>query len=802
MPYLLIENFEQGLDTRKTVFTAPPGSLRRLVNGHITRGKEIEKRKAFATYASLPADTFGLHSTRGELFVFGSAAAPTMPPTVQYQQLVPVGGSASMVRVWATENFAGGVYAVAEFDNGAVHHYYDGVLVADWETLAAGLADAETVAAALALRLDEDTAAQVELVGSRVLLTAREAGTPFTLSASVTGSGAISTSTLQASAVAVPEVRAQGSFTIVSGTPGAGTNRIVSLLVDGVDLIGSPLDFDTDTDTTAAAIVTRVNGFTSGYTASAVGSVVTVTVPPGFGASGNGRVVSVAVGGDVLAGSISNTAGGADPVAAVAQISEISVDTFDAAALYSVVLNGDAYITLGTYSAMPRTVKTVKQKMYAVVRSLMYFSGFAGTPPVADPTQWINDSATPEVRATASFTITGGTVSAGVNFVDAVRVDGVNTLSGDVDFDTDASTTATAVALAINSGTSGYTAAAVGAVVTLSAPEGDGASANGRVLTVDVAGTVTVGSITNFASGVDEIPPDVFGAGFIDTSTQNGGAQELVGLGIYQDKVAAFSRRTVQLWNVDPDPDLNSIYQVLINVGTVAPETIVEYGDIDIFFLSESGIRSLRARDSSNLANADDVGVAVDTDLIASIEGLTPLQVRDARAVIEPAEGRYLMAVGSRVYVFSNFPGGRVAAWSTYELQGDVSAWAVGSFRLFARIGDTVHLYGGLSGAEYDDSAIVVELPFLDASNPAGMKQFMGFDIGAIGQWSIEMALEPNDTDSWEAVGIVAGSTYGSTQRHSMEGQSTHVAMRFTCTDASKAVLGNAIIHYNDIGAD
>src|SRR5690554_4728353 len=105
MPYLLIENFEQGLDTRKTVFTAPPGSLRRLVNGHITRGKEIEKRKAFATYASLPADTFGLHSTRGELFVFGSNAAPAMPPTVQYQQLVPTGGSASLVHVWSTENF-------------------------------------------------------------------------------------------------------------------------------------------------------------------------------------------------------------------------------------------------------------------------------------------------------------------------------------------------------------------------------------------------------------------------------------------------------------------------------------------------------------------------------------------------------------------------------------------------------------------------------------------------------------------------------------------------------------------------
>lgn len=801
MPYLLIENFEKGLDTRKTVFTAPPGSLRKLVNGQITRGKEIEKRKAFAAYATLPAGTFGLHSAKGELFVFGQQATPAgMPVTVRYQQLVPVSGTAAMVRLWAAENFAGRVYAIAEFDDGAVHHYYDGTLVSDWETLVSGLASADTVASALALRLDEDTDVSIDVVGTRLVLTGPAGGT-FALSATASGAGTVSTSLLQAAIPAAAEVKATCAFTITGGTPGAGTNRITGITVAGADLIGGPLDFDTDAATTAAAVATRINSYVSGYSAIAVGATVTITVPTGLGASGNGRVLSVTAGGDVTVGAISNTSGGADPTIALPQISDVDVTGFSAASLYTVTLNGADYTVLGGYSAMPLTIRAVKQKMYAVTGSLMYFSGFAGTPPAPDPTKWVNDTTTPEVRATGSFAITGGGAGSS-NRIDAVRVTGVNILSGAVGYDTSTSVTAAAVALSVNSGTSGYTAESSGSTVTISAPEGDGDEANGRVLTVDTAGSVTVGSITNFAGGVDAIPPNVFGAGFIDMSTQYSGAEDLIGIGAYQDKVAALTRRTVQLWNVDPDPDLNSLYQVLLNVGTVAPDTIVEYGDIDLFFLSESGTRSLRARDSSNLANAEDVGVSIDSELVPYMEGLSPRQVRDARAVIEPVEGRYLLAVGSRVYVFSNFPGGRVAAWSTYEMPGDVAAWAVGNFRLYARIGDQVYLYGGLTGDEYDTDTIQVELPLLDANNPAGLKQLQGLDVGAIGQWTIEMAIEPNDPDNWEVVGTINGSTYGSVQQHSMQGQSTHVALRLTSADAQRAVLGNVVIHYRDVGSD
>lgn len=55
MSYYLIDNFASGLDLRRSVEVAPPGSLRRLENAFINEGGEIEKRKAFLKHDVLTA---------------------------------------------------------------------------------------------------------------------------------------------------------------------------------------------------------------------------------------------------------------------------------------------------------------------------------------------------------------------------------------------------------------------------------------------------------------------------------------------------------------------------------------------------------------------------------------------------------------------------------------------------------------------------------------------------------------------------------------------------------------------------
>jgi hypothetical protein len=112
-----------------------------------------------------------------------------------------------------------------------------------------------------------------------------------------------------------------------------------------------------------------------------------------------------------------------------------------------------------------------------------------------------------EVLATGTFTITGGTSSPGVNKVNAVMVNGVDVLGAAVDWVTSHADTATAVAAQITSfaSTPNYTAAAVGAVVTITAVAGSGATPNGFVVSPTVAGDVTVGSITNMSGGVTAV---------------------------------------------------------------------------------------------------------------------------------------------------------------------------------------------------------------------------------------------------------------------------------------------------------
>ena len=57
MPYILVDDFRGGLDTRRldglilALFVT-------LKNAHITRGGEIEKRQAFVSLATLPTNTF------------------------------------------------------------------------------------------------------------------------------------------------------------------------------------------------------------------------------------------------------------------------------------------------------------------------------------------------------------------------------------------------------------------------------------------------------------------------------------------------------------------------------------------------------------------------------------------------------------------------------------------------------------------------------------------------------------------------------------------------------------------------
>ena len=161
MAYIFVEDFKLGMDTRKARVAGTPGSLWDLKNGLINRGGEIEGRKSLVSTYTLPAGTFGCHSLASELFVFGSGADPGVPVGTIYQQLAHSDGSTAMSRLLRAENFDGKIYAIAEFEDDSVFHYFNGQRITSWDGIAVSVIDNESVARSLSLLVDRSISPRV-----------------------------------------------------------------------------------------------------------------------------------------------------------------------------------------------------------------------------------------------------------------------------------------------------------------------------------------------------------------------------------------------------------------------------------------------------------------------------------------------------------------------------------------------------------------------------------------------------------------------------------------------------------------
>lgn len=116
-------------------------------------------------------------------------------------------------------------------------------------------------------------------------------------------------------------------------------------------------------------------------------------------------------------------------------------------------------------------------------------------------------AATAEVRAHGTFTIIGGSAAPG-DAISQIKADTLDLLGGTVvPFVLDFASTALACTLVINAGTSvhGYSATNTGAEVDIQAAVGTGSAPNTIVLSVVVAGAMTVGSVSGFTGGVDAV---------------------------------------------------------------------------------------------------------------------------------------------------------------------------------------------------------------------------------------------------------------------------------------------------------
>lgn len=452
-------------------------------------------------------------------------------------------------------------------------------------------------------------------------------------------------------------------------------------------------------------------------------------------------------------------------------------------------------------------------------------------------------------HARASFTVKGGIpavldgqgeVLFEASEISALKVNGVEIITEPIKWEESNTYTAELIAQAVNDFDSspGYKATAAGPTVSIIAVD-KGTDANGQTVTYELDNGFSVspaqGTELDGGAGSDDTShpggfvktigskmyslsgPNVHfsgvadatswdtetvGAGFIDISAENSASDELTALDRYQNNVAVFAEGATQIWYVDPDPELNRWVQTLNNTGTSYPNSVTQFGDSDLFYLDESGLRSLRARDSSGAASTNDIGVPVDNLITERLALLTETERSRIGTIIEPDSGRFWLAMKDQIFIFSYFAGAKVSAWSTYDsvdkygLNFDIDDLLVFGKRVYLRGGNTIYVYGGIStGREYDETVAEAHLPFLDANQPTKRKEFTALDAAAQGTWEVAISANLDDESVEDPVCTLTSTTYPHDSVPA-SGEATHLSPRFRSKGVGPHILSSVVVHY------
>lgn len=237
--------------------------------------------------------------------------------------------------------------------------------------------------------------------------------------------------------------------------------------------------------------------------------------------------------------------------------------------------------------------------------------------------------------------------------------------------------------------------------------------------------------------------PNATGNGYVDVSDNTATAAELKALAPYQGKMGVLGRNTSQIWAVDPDPANYLLTQDLINIGTVGKLTPKSLGDLDIYFLSDSGFRSIRVRDASNNAIITDAGSPIDKTVQDVLISMTSAEKDDCCGAVEPNANRYMCWVDDKMYVLSDFRESKILAWSTYTLPATPEKFEVSQGLVYFRSENKIYVYGGLDGVTYDSTVASWSTFWMDGKNPSTRKSTYAIDAAFTGAWTITFGMDP-----------------------------------------------------------
>lgn len=227
-------------------------------------------------------------------------------------------------------------------------------------------------------------------------------------------------------------------------------------------------------------------------------------------------------------------------------------------------------------------------------------------------------------------------------------------------------------------------------------------------------------------------------AGFLPVGLQSAGDTTPTALGQFETYLAAFFEDAMQTWVIGADPSAHALYKS-VNIGT---EYRRAHGNManDVFFLTQSGFRSLSTANSVGTIQDLDVGSPIDTLLKTEMtEAISPL------TVFWRGGGMMMCFIGDRAYVYSVSRAAKVSAWSIWRFQFNIEAVAEVNGVLYLRSGDLLY---ALSEDVYTDNGIQIEvnieLPYMDCKRPGVIKQFYGCDAVITGTAQLAHRYDPS----------------------------------------------------------
>jgi hypothetical protein len=118
---------KDGINRLRTKGGARADSLYDLLNGYVTESKTVKVRPGTLRVAVLPPETKGLVSFAGALHVFASQQVEVPAGYILHLLVHPDSDGDTVValeRIHFAKPFMGFLYVVAEFEDGAVYHYW------------------------------------------------------------------------------------------------------------------------------------------------------------------------------------------------------------------------------------------------------------------------------------------------------------------------------------------------------------------------------------------------------------------------------------------------------------------------------------------------------------------------------------------------------------------------------------------------------------------------------------------------------------------------------------------------------